>query len=403
MTNLRVSTSGLFAQGLGNMQLRQAEIAKLQQQISSGVRLTRAADDPAGMAASQQLDHLLARLAQYDSNATVADSRLRQQEGALSDSGDILLRARDLAIQANSDTLSDGDRHAIALELRSLRAGLLQIGNRDDGAGRRLFAGTRDGVVPFTDNGGSVGYSGDDGQNVLDIAPDASVRDSNPGSEVFLRVPTGDGTSRARAAADNTGTGVLETAQVTDPAAWNGATLTLRFTGANAYEVVDGSGNPLSPPVAGSFTPGQAITAQGAQFQVSGAPAAGDSFTLQRAPNQDVFATLQQLADALDVPAPTDADRVRRRNAITAGLKDIDQAQQHFLDLRADTGVRRKDLDQAADRRLADDENFSKTLSDLRDTDLTEAISQLNLKMVALEAAQRLMVRMQAGSLFDRL
>ncbi|HET6435522.1 MAG TPA: flagellin, partial [Xanthomonadaceae bacterium] len=217
------------------------------------------------------------------------------------------------------------------------------------------------------------------------------------------RVPTGDGTSRARAAAGNTGTGVLETAQVTDPAAWNGATLTLRFTGANAYEVVDGSGNPLSPPVAGTFTPGQSITAQGAEFQVSGTPAAGDSFTLQRAPNQDVFATLQQLADALDAPAPTDADRVRRRNAITAGLKDIDQAQQHFLDLRADTGVRRKDLDQAADRRLADNENFSKTLSDLRDTDLTEAISQLNLKMVALEAAQRLMVRMQAGSLFDRL
>ncbi len=403
MTNLRVSTSGLFAQGLSNMQLRQAEIAKLQQQISSGVRLTRAADDPAGMAASQQLDHLLARLAQYDSNATVADSRLRQQEGALSDSGDILLRARDLAIQANSDTLSDGDRHAIALELRSLRAGLLQIGNRDDGAGRRLFAGTRDGVVPFTDNAGSVSYSGDEGQNVIDIAPDASVRDSNPGSEVFLRVPTGDGTSRARAAAGNTGTGVLETAQVTDPAAWNGATLTLRFTGATAYEVVDGSGNPLSPPVSGTYTPGQSITAQGAQFQVSGTPAAGDSFTLQRAPNQDVFATLQQLADALDAPALTDADRVRRRNAITVGLKDIDQAQQHFLDLRADTGVRRKDLDQAADRRLADNENFSKTLSDLRDTDLTEAISQLNLKMVALEAAQRLMVRMQAGSLFDRL
>jgi flagellar hook-associated protein 3 FlgL len=62
MTILRVSTSGLFAQGLSSMQLRQGEIAKLQEQISSGVRLTRAADDPAGMAESQQLDHLLARL-----------------------------------------------------------------------------------------------------------------------------------------------------------------------------------------------------------------------------------------------------------------------------------------------------------------------------------------------------
>jgi flagellar hook-associated protein 3 FlgL len=286
--------------------------------------------------------------------------------------------------------------------LRSLRAGLLQVANRDDGAGRRLFAGTRDGVVPFTDNAGSVSYSGDDGQNLIDVGPDASVRDSNPGSEVFLRVPTGDGTSRGRAAAGNTGTGVLETAQVTNPSTWNGATLTLRFTSASSYEVVDGAGNPLSPPVAGSYTPGQAISAQGAEFQVSGAPAAGDSFTLQRAPNQDVFATLQQLADALDAPVLGDADRARRRNALTSGLKDIDQAQQHLLDLRADTGVRRKELDQAEDRRLADNESFSKMLSDLRDTDVPAAISQLNLKMIALEAAQKLMVRMQGGSLFDK-
>ena len=400
---LRVSTNGLFAQGMATMQLRQGEIARLQQQISSGVRLTRAADDPAGMAAAQQLDHLLARLAQYGSNASIADSRLRQQESALSDSGDLLLRARDLAIQANNDSLSDPDRRAIALELRSLRDGLLQIANRDDGAGRRLFAGTRDGVVPFTDNAGSVGYSGDEGQNLFDVGPDASVRDANPGSQVFLRIPTGDGTSRARAAAGNAGSGVLETAQVTDPGTWNGATLTLRFTSASSYEVVDGAGNPLSPPVAGSFTAGQVVAAQGVEFKVSGTPAAGDSFTLQRAPNQDVFASLQQLADALDAPALTDAERARRRNALAAGLKDLDQAQQHLLDLRADTGVRRKELDQAADRRLADDESFSKMLSDLRDTDVPAAISQLNIKMIALEAAQKLMVRMQASSLFDRL
>ena len=78
-------------------------------------------------------------------------------------------------------------------------------------------------------------------------------------------------------------------------------------------------------------------------------------------------------------------------------------ASQHLLDIRADTGIRRKALDNAADRRGADNENFAKTLSDLRDTDLTDAISKLNLKMVALDAAQQMMVKLGASSLFNKL
>jgi len=400
---LRVSTNGLFSQNLATLQQRQVEIARLQQQISSGVKLTLAGDDPGGMAQSQQLDHVLARLAQYDRNANLVGNRLTQQESALSDAGDALARARELATQANNDALSDTDRHAIAVELRSLRANLLQVANRDDGTGRRLFAGTRDGVVPFTDNAGTVSYSGDDGQNQVDVAADVAVADANAGSEVFLRMSTGDGISRGFAGAGNTGSGVLDTAQVTDPAAWNGATLTLRFTSASTYAVVDGSGNPLSPPVTGSWTAGQTITAQGVQFRVTGAPATGDTFTVSKAPNQDVFASLQQLADALDAPESNATDVARRANALRDGMKSLDMAQQHLLDIRADTGIRRAALDNAADRRGADNESFTKTLSDLRDTDLTDAIGKLNLKMVALDAAQQLMVKLGASLLFNKL
>ena len=116
-----------------------------------------------------------------------------------------------------------------------------------------------------------------------------------------------------------------------------------------------------------------------------------------------MFASLQQLADALDAPESSAADVARRANAIRDGQKSLDMAQQHLLDLRADTGIRRNALDNAASRRSADNENFSKMLSDLRDTDLPTAISQLNLKMVALDAAQQLMVKMQASSLFNKL
>jgi flagellar hook-associated protein 3 FlgL len=400
---MRISTAQMHFNTLNALGTRQSEISKLAQQISSGVKLTRGEDDPVGMASALRLQHTLASLDQFDSNSAVLSNRLRSQETALSDAGDVLQRARDLTIQASNGILSDSDLHSIAVEMRGLRSSLLQISNRDDGTGRMLFAGNRDGVAPFTDNNGGVIYLGDDGQNDVDVAPSVAVADTEPGSAVFLRGTTGDGISRVFAGAGNTGSGVLGSAQVLNQAQWNGDTLQLRFTSPTDYEVVDGSGNPLAPPVAGAWTPGQAVTAQGVQFTVSGSPAAGDSFTLEKAPNQDIFTTLQNLIDALDSPGSTDADIARRSNALRAGQKDLVSAQDHLLDLRSSTGIRRAALDSSDASRSADGISLTETLSGLRDTDPVEAISQLQLSQAALDAAQQLMARIQRSSLFDLL
>lgn len=400
---LRISTAQMHYNALATMRERQNEIGKLQQQIASGVKLTRGADNPTGIADAQQIQHVLASLDQFGSNSTLLGDRLRQQESALADAGDQLQRARDLAIQATNGTLNDKDRHAIAVELRGLRASMLQVANRDDGRGRQLFAGTQDGVKPFSDASGSVSYLGNDGQNTVDVAPDVALADTDAGSRVFMDVTTGDGISRARAAAGNTGSGVLDSTQILNSSTWNGATLQLRFTSSSNYDVVDGSGNPLSPPVSGTWTSGQAITAQGVQFVVTGNPAAGDSFKLERAPNQDVFATLKQLADVLDTPGSTPADVALRSNGLRAGLEDITSAQQHLLDVRSETGIRSANLDSADAMRGANTVAMTDILSGLRDTDLADAISRLQYNMTALDAAQQMMARLQSSSLFDKL
>lgn len=400
---MRVSTAQMHLMSLSSMQARQGEISELQKQISTGVKLNSGEDDPIGMASALRLDHTLAALKQFDSNSVVLGNRLRSQESALSDSGDLLQRARDLTIQASNGILGESDLHSIAVEIRGLRSSLLQVANRDDGTGRMLFAGNRDGVVPFTDSNGNVIYQGDDGQNDVDVAPSVAIADTDPGSAVFLRVTTGDGISRSSASATNAGSGRLESAQVTNSAQWNGSTLQLRFTSSSSYEVVDAGGNPLSPPVSGAWTPGQAVTAQGVQFTVSGTPAAGDSFILQKAPNQDIFTTLQQLADALDSPGSSDVDVTRRINALRTGQADLVSAQDHLMDIRSTTGIRRSDLENSDLMRSGDSLTLNETLSGLRDTDLADAISQLQLKMTALDAAQRMMSRVQSSSLFDLL
>lgn len=397
---MRISTALMHSQNLQGLLQRQQGLARTQQEMISGSKLLSAADDPAAFANAQRLDHAVAALEQYERNSGVVGHRLRLQEQSLDDAGDVLIRARELAIQANSGALSDPDRAAIAAELRSLREGMLGIANRDDGAGRRLFAGTRDGVVPFVDTGDAVSYAGNDGHNDIDIAADLAVADADPGSDIFMRVRTGDGEIRGRAGAGNTGNGVLQSSGVTDYAAWGGASLTVQFTAPDAYQVVDAGGAVLAT---GTYVADSAIAAGGVQLELTGSPAAGDSFTVERAPTRDVFATLDRLADALEAPAATAAERARRDNVVSASIADLGTAQDHMLGVRAGTGNRLATLEATADARSAEDVSLAATLSSLRDVDYAEAATQLSLHLTALEAAQRTMVRVQGLSLFDAL
>lgn len=397
---MRISTSGLYQQTLSTLLAKQRDLAKTQQELATGNKLTRAADDPTGAAQAQRLDHAIASLEQFDTSANLVGNRLRLQESALADASDYLGRARELAIQGNTATVSSADRKLIAIEVRHIRSELLAIANRDDGNGRRLFAGERDGVVPFTESGGTVAYMGDDGRNMVDVAPDLAIGDTEPGSDVFMRIRTGDGEIRGTAAAANTGGAVLQSTRVADRAAWNAQSLSLAFTSPTTWEMRDAGGAVLS---SGTYATGGMITAAGVQLQLNGAPATGDAFAIGPAPRQDVFASLQALADALDAPADTLSTRAQLGNAVGQGLANISTAQEHFLSIRASTGTRLASLDNALERRADEDLSLRTTLSSLRDVNYAEATMRMNLQLTAIEAAQRTMLRVQSSSLFDKM
>lgn len=397
---MRISTSGLYQQTLGSLLAKQRDLAKTQRELSSGNKLERAAADPTAAGQAQRLDHALASLDHYDRGSNLLGNRLRLQENALQDAGDYLARARELVIQGNTASVSAADRRLIALEIRHIRGEMLAIANRDDGNGRHLFAGERDGVVPFSDSAGVVTYAGDDGRNLIDVAPELALADTEPGSEVFMRPRTGDGEIRGAAGTGNTGTGVLQSTHVADRTAWNSRSLQLQFTSPGAWSMVDAGGTVLS---SGTFTPGDTITAGGVQLQVTGAPATGDAFDIAPAPRRDVFATLEAIADAFESPADTPQGRAQLGNALSAALGDVATVQEHFLAIRAGTGTRLNSLDNAAVRRRDEDLSLRETLSSLRDVDYAEAATRLNLQMAAIEAAQRTMVRVQSSSLFDKL
>ncbi len=398
--SLRISTQGQYAQNLAALLQRQSELARTQLQLSSNSRLLRAADDPVGAGVAVLLDHASAELERYATNASTLNHRLNLEEAALTSVGDRLSRIRELAVQASNDTQSEESRSAIVAELREQYAGLVALANSDDGMGRYLFGGSQDRSAPFSIGAGGVSYNGDQVQRRVDIAAETSVADTDPGSEVFMRVRTGNGTFAARAGSGNAGTAVITDSGFTNPSAWDGGSYRIAFDGAGGYQVLDAASAVIAT---GSYTPGTAISFRGVQVTLNGQPAAGDLVNVQPAVNQDIFATVRNLIDAASAPTGTPAQKAAQRNGFYAAIEDLGQAGNHITDTHASLGARLSTIGATADERSAQSIALKSTLSDLRDLDYAEAASRLSMQLTALQAAQAAFLRVQGSSLFDAL
>ena len=399
---MRVSTSWMQQQSVGNMMNRQGDLSDLNTQLSTGKRINQPSDDPVGAARALDMSHLIADSAQYQRNITSANSRLGMEEQTLANSGNVLGRVRTLLLQAANGSQTDETRGDIADEMAQLRAQLLGQANSTDGQGEYIFAGNRTGSQPFVSQG-SVGYFGDGGQRMVAAGPGLQIATGDPGSAVFMDIPTGNGTFAVSAAAANTGKAMAGASSVTDPsanpAAWDGGSYSVVFTAADAYEVRDGGGVVLD---SGSYDPdkGGSITFRGAQVAFDGAPDAGDTFALGGSAKQDVFTTLDNIIKTLRSPNGGDA---QMQNDINTQFANLDQAIDTLTRTRGKVGARMNALDQQA--ALNDDLTlqYKTSLSDAQDLNYYDAISQLGAQTTALQAAQQTFTKIQGSKLFDYL
>lgn len=395
---MRISTNLQFTQSLNALLARQAESFKTQLQLSTGQKINTAAQDPVGAGSIVQLDRARAELERFGANSNVLANRLNLAEVALTSTGDRLLRVRELAVQGFNGSQSPESRSAIADELEQQLEALFALANSDDGSGRYLFAGSQGSAVPFTPGPGGVVYAGDQVQRRVDVSPSLSVADVAPGSEIFLRVPTGNGTFAARPDPANAGTLVLGSAGLSGSTPWAPDSYRIVFDGAGGYSVEDGSATVIAT---GTYTPGEAIEFGGVQLRFNGAPAAGDSFSVQPSPRQDVFATVQGVINALRLPSATPEQRAAQQNAFFASLEDLGAAQDQIIDARSKVGAGLNTLDRTTEERSAQVLSLSSTLSDIRDVNYAEAASRLSQQLLMLEAAQASFVKVQGNSLFN--
>jgi flagellin len=97
------------------------EMQKSFGQLSSGSRITKSADDAAGLAVSENLKSQIRGFAQAGRNALDGVSLIQTAEGGLNEISNIMTRLRELGVQAASDTVSDRERGFLDKEVQQLK------------------------------------------------------------------------------------------------------------------------------------------------------------------------------------------------------------------------------------------------------------------------------------------
>jgi len=125
-----------------NLSTSQASLNTSIQRLSSGLRINSAKDDAAGLAISDRMQSQIKGMNQATRNANDGVSMAQTAEGALSSSGDMLQRIRELAVQSSNSSNSASDRKALQTEVTQLTSELNRVANTTEFNGQKLLDGS---------------------------------------------------------------------------------------------------------------------------------------------------------------------------------------------------------------------------------------------------------------------
>jgi flagellar hook-associated protein 3 FlgL len=434
---MRLSTGMFYELGLRGIQRQLADQLDLQQKVSAGRRVLKPSDDPMAAASVIGLDQAKGLNTQYSANASTANASLGLEEQALADAMRVLQDVKSLAITAGNPVMKNEDRVSLATQVRALYDELLGIANRTNGEGEYLFSGYKGTTKPFSESApGVVAYAGDESERLLQIAPQRRIAASDSGADVFQRIRAGNGTFVASTAGANTGTAIIDAGTVKTATAWGNPANSRDYSivfyvdttvspPVTTYDIVDNVAGlsmltgvaPAAGPFARTYQPGVAIAFSrqpgdpsiapwdtGVEAVITGAPNSGDTFTVERSPMQDVFATLYDLVDTLNTGVSlVPASRAVYQNNLNATGASLDHALDHILTARAATGTRMVEIESTQETNQDLHLRYEEERSRLIDLDYAAALGEITRKQVSLEAAQKSYVAVTRLNLFDFL
>jgi flagellin len=157
---LRIATNVSSLTSQRNLRQTRELLDRSLERLSTGYRINRAGDDAAGLAISEKLRAKIRGLVQAQRNSSDGISLIQVAEGGLNEVQNILVRLRELGVQAASDTIGPRERKYLDLEYTSLRDEIDRIANSTEFNGTFLLDGTG-GSLDFQVNTG--------GDNILGV------------------------------------------------------------------------------------------------------------------------------------------------------------------------------------------------------------------------------------------
>ncbi len=193
---MQISTSLLFDRASAQLSGIQNDLAKSQAQISTQKQVLNPSDAPDQATAITRLKSMIGKQDSYAKTLETVQARLETESTTLSNAGDLLIRMKELTIQANNATNSGSGRTLIATEMRGLREQLLSLANSTDATGSYLFSGSKVHTQPFATSAGTVSYQGDQAHISVAVGDQRTLLTNRSGTEAFVSVVrTSDGTA----------------------------------------------------------------------------------------------------------------------------------------------------------------------------------------------------------------
>jgi len=407
--------SGFDPSFLADLNATEKRISQLNKQITSGVRVNQASDDPRAIASILETQSEIDLTTQAQKNLQQASTVATTADGALASAANLLDQLRSLAAQGANTATSATTRMSLAEQVKAIEEQLVAIANTQV-EGRYIFSGDDTATQPYTISAPA--------KNLNYPAARFGIGTPPTDSESF-QVTYTDGAGVVQSATVSvaaTASGIsgstfvsqlnaaLTTSGVSGVTAQIGADGTLQFTGGNLLSVVHTLTLGVTQPVA----PNNALLTEGV-IQNS---AAANTATLYNATGAAILPgmTAQQIFDVRNADgSPAAGNIFRAVHALRQALENNDQATiqaaagalpSAVAQLGQATtyyGNTQSWLEQSASDASSRLITLQQTLSSLRDTDVAQAATDLTSAQTAMQAALAAHGSLNLRSLFDYL
>ena len=182
---MRISNNTIYQSGITNINSLQSDQVKLQQQISTGRRITSPANDPVASARALEISTAQSINSKFADTRQTAQLKLNTLESNLTSITNLLVSTQSTLVSAGNGTYSDKERSFIATELSGSLDALIGLANTKDASGNYLYAGFQTSTPPFVANATGAAYAGDSNQQLLQVDSQRQMAINVSGDSLF--------------------------------------------------------------------------------------------------------------------------------------------------------------------------------------------------------------------------